>query len=150
MEIKSDAVRRKGKKSEALKAFAAWVQKNALTVFPVSTGCCSGFGLLKQEGVEPAFNPHHADVLVVSGTISHKAAGVVRRIYEQMPSPKYVIAWGGCAVSGGLFANSYAVVKASDILPVDVSVPGCPPDEKAARAGLEELCRIMENKTSGE
>ena len=130
--------------------FAVWVQKNAITVFPVSTGCCHSFGALKQEGVEPAFNPHHADVLVVSGTLSNKAAVVVRRIYEQMPVPKYVIAWGGCAISGGLFAESYAVVKASDVVPVDVNIAGCPPDAAAVREGLKKLRRIMETKTAGE
>ena len=130
----------------ALKTLAAWAQTNAVTVFPVSTGCCCSFGQLQQAGAEIVFNPHHADVLVIGGTLSRKAAVAVRRIYDQMPSPKYVVAWGGCVADDGLFAGSYAVVRAADVLPVDVSIPGCPPDADAVAEGMAALRRVMREK----
>ena len=133
----------------AMKSFAAWAQKNAVTVFPVSTGCCCSFGQLQQEGEKIVFNPHHADVLVVGGALNHKAAAVIRRIYDQMPSPKYVIAWGCCAADGGLFSGSYAVARIEDVVPVDVFIPGCPPDAAAVAEGMAALRRIIRKK-SGE
>ena len=133
----------------AFKTFVAWAQKNAVSAFPVPTGCCCCFGQLQQAGADPVFNPHHADVLVIGGTLSHKAAVAVRRIYDQMPAPKYVIAWGSCAASGGLFADSYAVANVADIVPVDVFIPGCPPDASAVAAGIKELQRVIEIKVKG-
>ena len=154
MEIKSDGwqdqMRRQGFAITALRSFAAWAQGNAVSALSVSTGCCCCFPQLRQAEVEPVFNPHHADVLIVSGTLSHKAAFAVRRIYDQMPHPKYVIVLGSCAVSGGLFANSYAVAKVEDILPVDVYIPGCPPDAKAVASGLEKLRRVIRKKVMEE
>lgn len=135
-------VRRYGFAAVSLKGLAAWAQKNALRAMPVSLGCCSCFSQMRQAGMTPVFNPHHADVLIVAGALSNKAAPAVRRIYEQMPSPKYVIAVGSCADNGGIFADSYAVVPcAADILPVDVSVPGCPPSAEDFIRAVKELRR---------
>ena len=137
--------------AEALRNFAVWAQKNAVSAFPVSTGCCFGFDLLRQAGAELVFNPHHADVLVIGGALSLKAAEAVRRIYEQMPGPKYVVAWGSCAAEDGLFSGSYAVARPSDIVPVDVYIPGCPPDAAAVAEGMAALRRVIEKKmTEGE
>ena len=125
MEVRAkwaEQIRQQGFAAVTLKAFAAWVQENAITALPLTTGCCSCFTQLQQTGTEILFNPHHADVLVVSGALSNKAAFVLRRLDDQLPSPKYVIAMGTCAVNTGLFAHSYAVVDVADIVPVDVYI----------------------------
>lgn len=85
-------------------------------------------------------SPRRSDVMIIAGTISKKMQPVVERIYDQMPEPKYVIAMGSCAISGGPFADSYAVVKGGDtFLPVDVYIPGCPPRPEALIYGFMQL-----------
>lgn len=150
MEIKRDGwldgLRKYGVATVAFRTLASWACAQAGAGMSVSTGCCSCFSQMGQVGMEPVFNPHHADVLIVNGALSVKAAFVARRIYDQMPSPKYVVAFGNCAINGGLFADSYAVTAARDILPVDVSVPGCPPSAAGMVAGIESLREIIQNR----
>ena len=122
---------------ENLSAFAESLSPTAL---PLNTGCCPCESGVTATGMFHRYNPRHADVLVVAGALSIKAAPVVRRIYDQMPSPKYVLGVGTCAKTGGLFGDSYAVVgKLSDILPVDVFVRGCPPSAADFSAAVAEL-----------
>ena len=87
-------------------------------------------------------SPRQADMIMVCGTITNKMAPVLKRLYDQMADPKYVIAVGGCAVSGGPFRKSYHVVNGVDkILPVDVYIPGCPPRPEAFYYGMMQLQR---------
>lgn len=91
-------------------------------------------------------SPRQADLMIVAGTITKKMEPLVKRIYCQMPEPKYVVAMGSCAISGGPFAGSYNVVDGADtFLPVDVYVPGCPPRPEALFHGLLELRRKVLN-----
>ncbi|MBI4880030.1 MAG: NADH-quinone oxidoreductase subunit B [Planctomycetes bacterium] len=113
-----------------------WARKNSLWPMPLGLSCCAiemmaALGPrfdLSRFGMEVArFSPRQSDVMIVAGTVTWKMASVVRRIYDQMPNPKYVVSMGVCASSGGIYQN-YAVLQGVDrIIPVDVYTMGCPP-----------------------
>ena len=113
-----------------------WARKFSLFPYPFVTACCGMEFMSVSSTIYdtdrfgaalPRFTPRQADLLMVVGTISHKQAPALRRIYEQMCEPKWVMAFGVCATSGGFYDN-YAVVQGVDkIIPVDIYVPGCPP-----------------------
>jgi len=126
-----------------------WARRSSLWTAICFPACCA-FEFIAAEG--PRFDmsrfgmeilrasPRQADLMITAGTLTWKMAPVVRRIYNQMPEPKWVIAMGACAISGGIFRSSYNVVPGyNKIIPVDVYVPGCPPRPEALIYGVQQL-----------
>ena len=125
-----------------------WARKYSLFPYPFATACCameymslsmSPYDIDRFGALLPRFSPRQADLLMVIGTVNHKLSPVLKRVYEQMSEPKWVMAFGACAASGGFYDN-YATVQGIDrIIPVDVYVPGCPPRPEAVLDGLMQL-----------
>jgi len=125
-----------------------WARKYSLFPYPFATACCameymslsmSPYDIERFGAPLPRSSPRQADLLMVIGTVNHKLSPVLKRVYEQMSEPKWVMAFGACAASGGFYDN-YATVQGIDrIIPVDVYVPGCPPRPEAVLDGLMEL-----------
>lgn len=128
-----------------------WGRSNSLWSLTFATSCCGiefmAVGAARYDfarfGFEVTRNsPRQADLIMVAGTITHKMAPVLKRLYDQMAEPKYVVAVGGCAISGGPFKGSYHVLNGVDkIIPVDVYIPGCPPRPEAMLYGMMQLQR---------
>ncbi|MCP2518905.1 NADH-quinone oxidoreductase subunit B [SCandidatus Aminicenantes bacterium Aminicenantia_JdfR_composite] len=132
-----------------------WARKFSLFQYPFVTACCgmeymaaacAHFDIDRFGAGLTRFSPRQADLLLVVGTVTQKLAPVLRKIYDQMTEPKWVIAIGACAVSGGIY-NNYAVVQGIDkIIPVDVYIPGCPPRPEAILDALIKLQNKIQNQ----
>ncbi len=134
-----------------------WMRKNSLWPMPMGLACCaielmatasSRFDISRFGSEVMRFSPRQSDVMIVAGTVTYKMALAVKRVWDQMPDPKWCIAMGACASSGGMY-RSYAVLQGIDqLLPVDVYISGCPPRPEALIEGLMKLQRKIDGEES--
>jgi len=136
-----------------------WGRKYSMFLYPFVTACC-GMEFMSVAGPRydidrfgcalPRFSPRQSDLLMVVGTITHRQAPILKKVYDQMAEPKWVVAFGACTCSGGPY-NNYAVVQGIDtIVPVDIYIPGCPPRPEAVLDGLIKLqARVQDEKVPG-
>jgi NADH-quinone oxidoreductase subunit B len=132
-----------------------WARKYSIFQYPFVTACCgmeymtistSRYDLDRFGALLPRFSPRQADLLMVVGTVNCKQAPILRRIYEQMAEPKWVVAFGVCASSGGFYDN-YATLQGIDrVIPVDVYIPGCPPRPEQVLDGI----MLLQQKIQGQ
>jgi NADH-quinone oxidoreductase subunit B len=135
-----------------------WARKYSMFLYPFVTACC-GMEFMSVAGPRydldrfgcalPRFSPRQSDLMMVVGTITHRQAPILKKVYDQMAEPKWVMAFGACTCSGGPY-NNYAVVQGIDtIIPVDIYVPGCPPRPEAVLDGLIKLqARVQAEKVT--
>lgn len=146
----STAIKNEGFFTTKLEEIINWSRKNALWPMPMGISCCaiemmalasSRFDIARFGSEVMRFSPRQCDLMIVAGTVTYKMSWVVRKIWDQMPDPKWCIAMGACTSSGGIY-RTYSVVQGIDLfLPVDVYVAGCPPRPDAL---LEALIQIQE------
>ncbi len=141
----------------AIDKVAAWAQSGSLWPLAVGLSCCAVEMMqtnasrydLDRHGVMVQPSPRQADLIIVAGTLTHKMAPALRRIYEQMAAPKWVISMGSCANGGGYYHYSYSVVRGCDtIIPVDIYVPGCPPTAEALLYAVKQLQQKIKTSTA--
>ncbi|MCB8946050.1 MAG: NADH-quinone oxidoreductase subunit B family protein [Ardenticatenaceae bacterium] len=136
---------------DALDKVRTWARLNSPWIIHYNSGSCNGCDIeilatltprydVERFGIKLQGSPRHADVLVCTGPVTLQSKERLKRIYEQMPEPKFVVAVGSCAISGGAFQGCYNVVGHIDeVIPVDVYVPGCPPRPEAIIDGVVKL-----------
>jgi NADH-quinone oxidoreductase subunit B len=131
-----------------------WARKFSLFPYPFATACCamefmslsmSPYDIDRFGALLPRFTPRQADLLMVIGTVSCRQAPILKRVYEQMAEPKWVLSFGACASTGGFYDNYTTVPGIDRIIPVDVYVPGCPPRPEAVLDGLMALQRKIQH-----
>ena len=133
-----------------------WARKYSFFIYPFITACC-GMEFMSVAGPRydldrfgaafPRFSPRQADLLMVVGTISHKQAPILVKVYNQMTEPKWVVAYGVCTVSGGFYDNYTTVMGIDTIIPVDLYIPGCPPRPEMVIDGLINLQQKVQKET---
>lgn len=149
------SVEKEGFLTTSIDAVLKWAQKNSMWPMPLGISCCAiemmafaspRFDVARFGSEVFRMTPRQSDLLLVAGTVTYKMAWVVRKIYDQMPDPKWVMAMGACSSTGGMF-RSYPVVQGIDqFLPVDVYVSGCPPRPEAVIKGLMEIQNMVDDK----
>ncbi|MDQ2632973.1 MAG: NADH-quinone oxidoreductase subunit B [Pseudomonadota bacterium] len=126
-------------------ALITWARTGSLMYMTFGLACCAVEMIhtamprydSERFGIAPRASPRQSDVMIVAGTLTNKMAPALRKVYDQMPEPRYVISMGSCANGGGYYHYSYAVVRGCDrVVPVDIYVPGCPPTAEALLYGL--------------
>jgi len=135
---------------------ANWARKNSLWPMPFGTACCaiefmsvvSAHYDVSRFGAEVVrFSPRQSDLLMVMGTITDKMGPVLKKIYDQMPDPKWVISMGACATSGGFYRAYHVMQGIDEIIPVDVYIPGCPPSPEAVLQAVLMIREIIEKES---
>ncbi|WP_169313749.1 NuoB/complex I 20 kDa subunit family protein [Asticcacaulis biprosthecium] len=125
-----------------------WARTGSLMWMTFGLACCAVEMMqasmprydMERFGMAPRASPRQSDLMIVAGTLTNKMAPALRKVYDQMPDPRYVLSMGSCANGGGYYHYSYSVVRGCDrIVPVDVYVPGCPPSAEALLYGLLQL-----------
>jgi len=137
---------------------AAWGRRNSLWPYTFGTACCgievmayfASYYDIARFGAEAVrFSPRQADCMIVAGTITDKQAPILRKIYDQMLEPKYVISMGVCACTGGFYRAYHVVQGIEEFVPVDVYVPGCPPTPEGLMWGLMKLQERIDREGIG-
>ncbi|MDJ0612218.1 MAG: NADH-quinone oxidoreductase subunit B family protein [Rhizobiaceae bacterium] len=155
--IFSDELADKGYIVTNTSALIGWARTGSLHLLSFGLACCAVEMMqfmtarydFERFGMVPSGSPRGADLMIVAGTLTNKMAAPLRKIYDQMPEPRYVISMGSCANGGGYYHYSYSVVRGCDrIIPVDIYVPGCPPTAEALLYGVMLLQKkIRRNAT---
>jgi NADH-quinone oxidoreductase B subunit len=143
----------------ALDAVRTWARMNSPWIVHFNSGSCNGCDIeilatltprydVERLGVKLQGSPRQADVLICTGPVTRQARDRLKRVYDQMAEPKFVIAVGSCALAGGVFQGCYGVVGHIDaVIPVDIYVPGCPPRPEAIIDGVVKLLQRLEGGT---
>jgi NADH-quinone oxidoreductase subunit B len=141
----TDELADKGFLVSTVSQLVTWARTGSLMWMQTGLACCAVEMMqmsmprydIERFGTAPRASPRQSDVLIVAGTLTNKMAPALRKVYDQMPEPRYVISMGSCANGGGYYHYSYSVVRGCDrVLPVDVYVPGCPPTAEALLYGI--------------
>jgi NADH-quinone oxidoreductase subunit B len=126
-------------------ALITWARSGSLMFMTFGLACCAVEMIhtsmprydSERFGVAPRASPRQSDIMIVAGTLTNKMAPALRKVYDQMPEPRYVISMGSCAYGGGYYHYSYSVVRGCDrVVPVDIYIPGCPPTAEALLYGI--------------